>query len=252
MELAKKLLSNLFPSRCLLCHKTIISQSDNDDHKNIEICPACLSGLPYNEASCRRCAVPLVTEVEGRVLCGRCIKKLPAFDYAYSPLHYEDDVIRLVHQFKFSEKITFSRTLGEIMLECWQVKTTKSGNVDAPNKPDYLLPVPLHKSRMRQRGFNQSIELSRVMAKKLNIPIEYDAVSRIRSTSAQTGLNSVQRKKNIKGAFKVVQKISAKRVLIIDDVMTTGSTVNELARILKKAGVEQVGVLCLARAPIKG
>jgi ComF family protein len=248
MELAKRLLSNLFPSRCLLCHKTIVSQSDNGNHESIEICPECLAKLPYNEVSCRRCAVPLVAEVEGERLCGRCIKKLPAFDYAYSPLHYEDDVIRLMHQFKFREKIAFSRTLGEIMLECWQMKTMKSGNVDTP---DCLLPVPLHKSRMRQRGFNQSIELSRVIAKKLNIPIEYDAVSRTRSTSAQTGLNSTQRRKNIKGAFKVVQKIPAKHVLIIDDVMTTGSTVNELARILKKAGVEQVGVLCLARAPIK-
>jgi len=248
MELAKKLLSNLFPSRCLLCQKTVISPSANE---NIEICPECLTGLPYNEVSCRRCAVPLVAEVEARVLCGRCIKKLPAFDYAYSPLHYEDDVIRLMRQFKFREKITFSRTLGEIMLDCWKVKEMKSDDIGAPDKLDYLLPVPLHKSRMRQRGFNQSIELARVIAKKLNIPIEYDAVSRVRSTSSQTGLNVLQRRKNIKGAFKVAQKISAKHVLIIDDVMTTGSTVNELASILKKAGVEQVGVLCLARAPMK-
>ncbi len=247
MELAKKLLSNLFPSRCLLCQKTVISSSDNE---NIEICAECLSALPHNDMSCSRCAVPLVVDVEGR-LCGRCIKKPPAFDYVYSPLCYEEDVIRLVHQLKFSEKIAFSRTLGEIMLECWKLETMKNSNVDASSKPDYLLPVPLHKSRMRQRGFNQSIELSRVIAKKLNIPIEYDGVGRIRSTSAQTGLNAIQRRKNIKGAFKVVQKISAKRVLIIDDVMTTGSTVNELARILKKAGIEQVGVLCLARAPIK-
>ena len=248
MELAKKLLSNLFPSRCLLCQKTVISSSANE---NIEICAECLSALPHNDMSCSRCAVPLVVDVERQWLCGRCIKKPPSFDYVYSPLCYEEDVIRLVHQLKFSEKIAFSRTLGEIMLEYWKLKTMKSGNVDALGKPDYLLPVPLHKSRMRQRGFNQSIELSRVIAKKLNISIECDEVSRIRSTSAQTGLNATQRRKNIKGAFKVVQKISAKRVLIIDDVMTTGSTVNELARILKKAGVEQVGVLCLARAPIK-
>jgi len=252
MELAKKLLSNLFPSRCLLCQKTVISLSING---NIEICPECLSGLPYNEVSCRHCAVPLATEGERdmkeSVLCGRCIKKLPVFDYVYSPLRYEGGAIRLIHQLKFSGKITFSRTLGEIMLDCWEDKTTQNSSVDMLHKPDYLLPVPLHKSRMRQRGFNQSIELARVMAKKLNIPIECNVVRRIRRTSSQTGLNAKQRRNNIKGAFEVVQKIPAKRVLIVDDVMTTGSTVNELARVLKKKSVEQVGVLCLARAPIK-
>lgn len=245
MERIKKLLLNLFPSRCLLCQKTVLPQSANE---NIEICVKCLSGLPYNEVSCRQCALPLMAEIGEDVLCGRCIKKPPAFDYVYSPLRYEDDVIRLVHQLKFSEKITFSRTLGEIMFECWQVAANKKGKED---KLDCLLPVPLHQSRMRQRGFNQSIELSRVMAKKLELPIAYNMASRVRRTTAQTGLDATQRRRNIKGAFDGVDKLSAKHVLIIDDVMTTGSTVDELSRLLKKKGVERVGVLCLARAPIK-
>ncbi len=113
------------------------------------------------------------------------------------------------------------------------------------------MPVPLHKSRMRQRGFNQSIEISRVIAKRLKLPIEYKAVTRKKPTAAQTGLDAKQRQKNIKGAFELTGKINHKHILIVDDVITTGATVNELARLLKKNGVEQVGVLSIARAPLK-
>ena len=251
MELAKKCLLNLFPSRCLLCQKTIISRSERESDEKIEICHKCLTALSYNKIFCNRCAVPLVAEGSGSVYCGRCIKKSPAFDYVYSPLCYENDVVRLVHQLKFNKKITFARTLGEMMLDCWLSKIEEKNSGDVREKIDCLLPVPLHRSRMQQRGFNQSIELSRVISKKLNVPIECSAVSRMRSTESQSGLSFTQRRKNIKGAFEIVQKISASHVLIVDDVMTTGSTVDELAHVLKQQGVKQVGVLCLARAPIK-
>jgi ComF family protein len=191
------------------------------------------------------CAVPLPDGVSDNVSCGRCIRNTPAFDYAYSPLRYEGEVVALVHQLKFGEKITFARSFGEIMVELLQLK------ISLQNRPDCLLPVPLYKSRLRQRGFNQSIELARVIAKKLAIPIEYEAVRRNRSTTSQTGLDADERRKNIRGAFSVMENLKAKHVLIIDDVMTTGSTVNELAITLKRNGVERVGVLSFARAPMK-
>ena len=197
--------------------------------------------MPHNTASCIQCALPLADDQLDDVLCGRCIKKTPAFDYAYSPLRYEDDVIRLMHQLKFKEKITYARTCGEMMLQLLKENI----------KPDCLLPVPLHASRLRQRGFNQSIEIARVISKALNRPIEYDAVSRNRSTTSQMGLDAKARRKNIKGAFSVKHKLNAKHILIIDDVMTTGSTVDELAKTLKRNGVKHVGVLSFARAPIK-
>ena len=243
MELAKKLLSALFPSRCLLCQKTVNQQAENTA---LEICPECYKALPHNTASCIQCALPLADDQLDDVLCGRCIKKTPAFDYAYSPLRYEDDVIRLMHQLKFNEKITSSRTLGEMMLQLLKGKVTQE-NI----KPDCLLPVPLHPARLRQRGFNQSIEIARVISKKLNIPIEYDAIRRNRSTTSQMGLDAKARRKNIKGAFSVKHKLNARHVLIVDDVMTTGSTVNELAKTLKRNGVKHVGVLSFARAPVK-
>lgn len=248
MELAKKLLSSLFPSRCLLCHKTVVRQTHSVP---VEICSECFQRLPHNKVSCIRCALPLPDDLTNNLLCGRCIKKPPAFDYAYSPLRYEDDVIRLMHQLKFSEKITFSRTFGEMLLQLLRQKLSQGDVQQGLNKPDCLLPVPLHRSRLRQRGFNQSIELARVVSEKLNLPIEYDAVRRNRSTTSQMGLDAKARRINIKGAFSVTHQLNAKHVLIIDDVMTTGSTVNELAKILKQNGVKHVGVLSFARAPVK-
>lgn len=235
MELAQRLLSNLFPSRCIFCQQTV--------GHSLEICPDCYQALPHNEPCCVRCALPLVDEVDSDVLCGRCINKLPAFDYAHSPFRYEDEIITLVHRLKFSEKISLSRSIGEMLLSHFSA---------AGETPDCLLPVALHSSRMRQRGFNQSIEISRVLAKKLKIPIEHAAVVRQRSTVAQAGLSAKQRQRNIRGAFSLVEQLNYKHILIIDDVMTTGATVNELAKLLKKNKVERVGVLSIARAPLRG
>lgn len=234
MELGQKLLSSLFPSRCILCQGAV-----NGD---VELCLECYRSLPHNRVCCVRCALPLAEEIKNKVLCGGCIRRSPAFDYAHSLFRYEDSVIGLIHQLKFSEKISHARSIGEMLLR----KLNETGE-----KPDCLLPVVLHGSRLRQRGFNQSIEISRVIAKKTGIPIEYDAVIRQRSTAAQTGLNAKQRIKNIKRAFTVVKELNYQHVLIVDDVMTTGATVNELARVLKRNKVARVGVLSIARAPAK-
>ncbi len=251
MELAYRLFTQLFPSRCLLCQQTVVRSAVRP---NIELCADCYHAQPFNLTCCVRCALPLAVDVDGhsgsgdgsKALCGRCITKLPAFDYSASLFRYEDDIVRLVHQLKFAEKITCARTIGELFLsEPHIVKMIEA------ERPDCLLPVPLHASRLRQRGFNQSIEIARVLAKKLALPIEYNAIIRQRKTGAQTGLDARQRRKNIKGAFAVKEKLAYRRVLIIDDVVTTGSTVNELARLLKRHKVERVGVLSIARAPIK-
>lgn len=248
MERTQKLLSNLFPSRCILCQKTVSGFAVNGPavNENIEICPDCFNTLPFNLPCCIHCALPLAEDIKNEVLCGRCIQKAPVFDYVYSLFRYEENIIKLVHQFKFGEKISYARSIAEMLLTKFEDSlSSKNG------KPECLMPVPLHKTRLRQRGFNQSIEIARVLAKKLEIPIEYDAVTRQRSTMTQTGLNAKQRQQNIKGAFCPVGEINYKHVLIIDDVVTTGSTVNELARVLKKNKVERVGVLSIARAPIK-
>ncbi|PCI06631.1 MAG: phosphoribosyltransferase, partial [Gammaproteobacteria bacterium] len=212
----------------------------------IELCEKCYRSLPFNNIYCVRCALPLADEDNKNTLCGRCIQKLPEYDYAHSVFRYEEDVIGLIHQLKFRDKITYARSFGELLL------TAIAPDDDIRSaRPDCLLPVPLHPSRLRQRGFNQSIEIARVISKKYAIPIECNAVIRQRRTVSQTGLNAQQRQKNIRGAFAMVKPLQGKHALIIDDVITTGSTVNELSRLLKKNNVERVGVLSIARAPIK-
>ena len=116
------------------------------------------------------------------------------------------------------------------------------------DKPDCLLPVPLYKKRLKQRGFNQAIEISRSLEKAWDIPIDNNLVKRKCETQSQTGLDAKQRRRNMKGAFEVVGTVKYKHVAIIDDVVTTGSTVNELARILKISGVKKVSVYSVARA----
>jgi len=236
------LLSELFPARCIVCHETV---GHGTGRRSSDICSGCLQEMPRNEHCCPRCAVPLTEDHPNGVICGRCIRQPPAFDYSYSLFRYEGTIVSLIHQLKFSQKIGHARSLGALLAEGSAEYIRKNGI------PDGLLPVPLHRRRLRQRGFNQSSEVARSLASRWSRPVLFDEVKRGRKTESQTGLNAKQRKKNIRGAFTLAREVSFDHVLIIDDVVTTGSTVNELARLLKKTGVKRVGVLSVARAPMK-
>ncbi len=236
MELAtatfiSRLIERIYPPRCLLCQQPGIDKLD--------ICANCYAQLPWNTRSCKQCAIPLADKNETEVLCGHCQKKAPFFDAAYSVFRYEADIVNMVHQFKFHQKLAFGRLLGTLISHKIQ---------NLPVKPDCILPVPLFKSRLRHRGFNQSIELANVLSRALQIPVLTNHVVRTRNTETQTGLNAKQRRKNIKGAFEMVKPVLVKHVAIVDDVITTASTVNELARILKRGGTERVDVYSVARA----
>mgnify|MGYP001814255783 FL=1 len=241
------LFDKLFPARCIICQGAV---GHGSGRRSSDICAGCLDGMPRNEHCCPRCAVPLASEYSNGdnpngVLCGRCIRQPPAFDYSYSLFRYEGNIVSLIHQLKFSQKIGHARSLGTLLAETSAEYIKKNG------VPDGLLPVPLHRRRLRQRGFNQSSELARSLASRWSCAVMLDEVERRRKTESQTGLNAKQRKKNIRGAFTLASEVTFDHVLIIDDVVTTGSTVNELARLLKKTGVKRVGVLSVARAPMK-
>ena len=242
------LFTGLFPARCIVCQGMVeqgVAGQEKAGRLSSDICAGCLDEMPRNEHCCPRCAVPLVPEYSSGVLCGRCIRQPTAFDYSYSLFRYEGTVVSLIHQLKFSQKIGHAHSLGALLTEGSVEYVKKNGT------PDALLPVPLHSRRLRQRGFNQSAELARSLASRWSRPVLFDEIERGRKTESQTGLNAKQREKNIRGAFTQVREIAHEHVLIIDDVVTTGSTVNELARLLKKAGVKRVGVLSVARAPMK-
>ena len=239
--LSRNLLQLLFPQRCIICHAGAIVSAGN---RSSAICPACIKQLPFNRTACARCALPLAEDSGSTELCGRCLKQAPAFDYAVSAFRYEGVVVPLVQQLKFSDKISFAPTLGHQMAEVYL-----SSSMDLP---DCLLPVPLHQRRLRERGYNQSIELARPLARLTGLPLSRDRVIRHRNTAPQVGNRVDARRRNIRHAFGLTAPLEASHVLIIDDVVTTGSTVNELAKLLKACGVRKVGVLSLARAPHRG
>jgi len=178
-------------------------------------------------------------ESETLGLCGQCLSKPPAFDASYAPFIYQDAMRHLITTLKFGTDYKNARLLGQLLAEHLK---------QCPDKPDAIIPVPLHKARYIERGFNQSIEIARTVAKELDIALDLNSCQRTRNTPQQTRLTAKQRRKNIRNAFAVVKPISARHVAILDDVMTTGSTVRELAAVLKKAGVGRVDVWVCARA----
>ena len=230
--LFRRLISTIYPPRCVLCG----SPGFND----MDICANCHDNLPWIETACSQCALPLATGSGDQLKCGQCQQKPPAFDHSVSLFSYQNDAVKLVQQLKFNEKLVNSRLLGSMLA------TAINNNVAAV--PDSILPVPLHSKRMRQRGFNQSIELARVVNKACNIPMNVRSVIRARDTRSQTALDKKQRRKNMRGAFQITRAINAQHIAILDDVVTTTSTVNELALLLKRSGVKRVDVWSIARA----
>lgn len=231
----------IYPPRCLLCGGKGMEKRD--------ICGFCYSRLPDNLSACIRCALPLPADLlnSKNIVCGRCQKKPPAFDYSVSLFRYEEPVVWLIKQLKFNERLSHAKLLGEMLAE--RVKHGAAQKNTVYNTiPECILPVPLYKKRLRKRGFNQSIELARLVAKQAGLPLELNMVERVRETEAQTGLDAGQRRKNLRSAFKVVGSVKYNHVVIVDDVVTTGSTVNELALVLKRAGVKRVDVWSITRA----
>lgn len=185
---------------------------------------------------CPHCGLPLETTGDE---CGACIRNPPAFSRTLALFRYEDPVKYLIHALKFNRKLYVAHVLGELMAEHYAQQDPRA---------DMIIPVPLHTARLRERGFNQALELARPVAARLRIPVNVHACVRIRGTAAQSDLSAEQRAKNIKGAFEVRERCEGRRVAIIDDVMTTGATVDELTRMLIVHGVEDVQVWVCARA----
>lgn len=220
----------IYPPTCLLCGDPGFMQKD--------LCEPCLLSLPYNLSACARCGQSL-TETGAASLCGRCQTKPPAYDKTFALFCYEQPVRHLILSLKFNKAYPCARLLGQLLSEAL---------IGSSEKPELLIPIPLHKSRYRQRGFNQATEIARTVSKHLKIPLELNACKRALPTQPQTELPAKQRLKNIKNAFQIVKPIQAQHVAILDDVVTTGATVNELAKQLRKSGVKMIEIWAIARA----
>jgi ComF family protein len=221
----------LLPPTCILC--------GNKGFGSLDICEICCQRLPRNNLCCYRCAEIFTAAIAVPALCGRCLSETPAFDETYAPFIHQEEIRHLITGLKFGAQFKNARLLGSLLAKY----------VDkAAEKPDCIIPVPLHKSRYHQRGYNQALEIARTVSLSLKIPIDYSSCLRHKNTPHQTGLSAKKRRQNLRRAFSVVKPVPAKHVAILDDVMTTGSTVNALAAELRKAGVSRVDVWVCARA----
>lgn len=212
----------------------------------MDLCLGCLTDLPYQTQACQRCALPLHgmpdDNESGVTLCGNCLNDSPAYDRVLSVFTYANPVDHLIQDLKFHGKLHIARLLGDIM----------AGHLEqhVQTRPDLIIPVPLHGARLRGRGYNQALELARPIARKLNLPIDYRSCERSRATPAQSDLPAKERARNVQGVFNIMGNFKGRHVAIIDDVMTTGSTVEELATALRKAGAGAIDVWVCARASL--
>lgn len=205
-----------------------------------DLCVDCHVLLPINHMACRRCAIPLQTTTQG-LLCGACLRRPPAQDAGWCAFHYAWPVAHFVRSLKYGQSLAQARVLGTLLGD--HLRTHRSGDW-----PDCIVPVPLSAQRYRERGYNQAIELGRFVADSLQLPLRTELVMRTRHTIEQSGLDRRARRRNLRHAFAVNATNLPDHIALLDDVITTGSTVNEIARLLKKSGVRQVEVWAVARA----
>ena len=199
-------------------------------------CAACVADLPVMPPACPRCALPSA----GAQACGACLRRPPAFDASHAAWHYDFPVDRLVGAFKYQARLPLARLFAR-GLAC--LPAVRQGP-----PPDLLLPMPLHASRLASRGYNQAMELARELSRLTGWRVDPHLAARTRATTAQTTLRFDARAANVRGAFRCERRLDGMHVAVLDDVMTTGATLGELARTLKAAGAASVSNWVIARA----
>jgi ComF family protein len=229
----------LFPPLCHSCRAFIPNAG------RIHICTDCLAtSRSLDSPFCTVCGVPFRTEGGLDHLCGDCLSKPPAFAAARAAVVYEGAVRELIHRFKYSGRVQARRPLGLLLAE-------RLAGFVHDVAPDLILPVPLHPKRLRRRGFNQAVLLGELVSREWGVPMARRVIRRVRWTEPQITLAAGDRAANVRGAFAVADPdiVRGKRILLIDDVMTTGSTLSECARMLGKAGAAAVFAAVVARVP---
>lgn len=217
----------LLPPICLLCGAP--------GSQGLDLCAGCAADLPRPQPACERCGDALPPSLA--TLCGRCQRQPPVYDRTVAAVRYAAPVDRLIVALKFHGRLAAARLLAELLRAA----------VSGVEPPQALIPVPLHPTRLRERGFNQALELARPLARELGLPLWTDVVCRQRRTAAQSGTDYAARRRNVRAAFALVRPPPARHVALVDDVMTTGSTLAELSGVLKRAGVTTIQLWVCAR-----
>lgn len=227
----------LWPNRCLACEAPGL--------EGLDLCAACADALPWNRCACPRCALPLPAPA----VCGDCLRReavlgrrgrAPALDGVLASFVYAAPLDRLLPRFKFHRDFAAGALLAQLMAE----------SAGEWPRPGAVVPVPLHRARLRRRGYDQALELARPLAHALDLPLRDDLLQRVRLTAPQSELSAAGRRRNLRGAFAVTAggPLPA-HVALIDDVMTTGATLWAAADALKRAGVLRVEAWVCARVP---
>lgn len=223
------LLNLLLKQSCILC--------TSHNGGTLGICDACLNALPWhNTPQCPQCGL-----VSDGSICGSCISSPPNFDASHTLFTYDYPVDSLLQHYKYKETLALANTFASLLLNK-QLSQSRS-----KQKIDLIIPMPMHATRLKQRGFNQASEIARLLSKSMKIKLDYQTCQRIKLTPPQASLTLKERINNIRGAFGCQKDLSALNVAIIDDVMTTGASMNELAKTLKRAGAAHVECWVIAR-----
>lgn len=235
MSLLRRFIDLLYPPRCHLCHAF--------DEETL--CGSCLNAFSRVVSPvCPICGEPFLYGIQEDHVCEECLRKRPFFKSASAPYLYDGRMMDAVHQFKYQGKAHMAKGLGPLLASFGKRWLSEEREL-------LVMPVPLHPKRLRQRGYNQSLLLARHVAAGLEGSLDYLSLRRIRETAVQTGLKREERRRNVRKAFEVVNRRAVKRktIVLVDDVATTGSTLNECAKVLMRSGCSKVYCLVLARAP---
>ncbi|HLK85989.1 MAG TPA: ComF family protein [Candidatus Binataceae bacterium] len=235
------LLNFLYPPRCAACDMPLPVDTMR------RVCIECIAAVePPRPPLCLICGAPLGTSAEDEH-CGHCRIARPAFDSARALARYasgpdrENSVAALLRRHKYGLDQALGRALAEYL---------DAAPAMEPGAYDVIIPVPLHRARLRWRGFNQAALLGAALARRLECPLDVATLARVRATPPQTARDRIQRARNVHRAFTVRRpaRVASRRVLLVDDVMTTGATADECARVLREAGARRIDVFTLARA----
>lgn len=225
-KLGQRVAQLLFGGSCFLCRGAAEGV----------LCVQCDADLPRLGAGlCPRCAL----DSPAGAVCGRCLAHPPHYDATFAALAYRFPADVLVHSLKFRSELALAPLLGQLIVE----------KMPATERVDYLMPVPLSGKRLQQRGFNQALEIARHVARATGVPLAPELCGRTRDTPAQIGLSKEEREKNVRGAFQCSRLLAGARIAVLDDVMTTGTTLDEVAATLKRAGAARVVNWVVARTP---
>ena len=222
-------INKLIPHSCVFC---------GDNRERRQICSRCLAVLPWNDIICECCGQPVAARLPAGIFCAACQKRPPAYVKARSLFHYAYPVDTALKAMKFRGQLLYAPAFATLLLKLLHSEFTGC---------DILIAVPLHRWSYVKRGFNQSAELCKELEAHTELG-QFNGARRTRATRTQSGLTSAGRRKNLRNAFSIKGKQHGRYPLIIDDVITTGATCENLARALLDAGAEKVGVLTVARS----